>query len=48
MNPGTTALIMMVDDTPANLSVLSDLLSDHGICLRGAPGPSSRVRRSRV
>jgi PAS domain S-box-containing protein len=30
MNLGRPALIMMVDDTPANLSVLSDLLSARG------------------
>jgi CheY-like chemotaxis protein len=30
MNLGRPALITMVDDTPANLSVLSDLLSARG------------------
>jgi len=43
--PGTTALIMMVDDTPANLSVLSDLLSARGFKISVAEDGESALEQ---
>ena len=45
MNPGRTALIMMVDDTPANLSVLSDLLSARGFKISVAEDGESALEQ---
>ncbi len=45
MNPGTTALIMMVDDTPTNLSVLSDLLSARGFKISVAEDGESALEQ---
>ena len=45
MNLGRPALIMMVDDTPANLSVLSDLLSARGFKISVAEDGESALEQ---
>jgi formate hydrogenlyase transcriptional activator len=45
MNLGRPALIMMVDDTPANLSVLSDLLSARGFKISAAEDGESALEQ---
>ncbi|MGQ0593443.1 MAG: sigma 54-interacting transcriptional regulator, partial [Gammaproteobacteria bacterium] len=45
MNPDRTALILMVDDTPANLSVLSDLLSARGFKISVAEDGESALEQ---
>ncbi|MGH8480028.1 MAG: sigma 54-interacting transcriptional regulator, partial [Gammaproteobacteria bacterium] len=45
MNPDRKALIMMVDDTPANLSVLSDLLSARGFKISVAEDGESALEQ---
>ncbi len=45
MNPGRKALIMMVDDTPANLSVLSDLLCARGFKISVAEDGESALEQ---
>ena len=45
MNLGRTALILMVDDTPANLSVLSDLLSARGFKISVAEDGESALEQ---
>jgi len=45
MNPGRTALIMMVDDRPANLSVLSELLCACGFKISVAEDGESALEQ---